>query len=323
MPAEYSEKEKEKEKEDKKNQTPFGTKLLRFFIYVIISFIIVFFTGLLGANFTFLTSMSKESLDKLFPVDENKPPYSGEKKTGGKNMIGGVGGGTSKINITKNTLINEPFFSGALFDYGFPYSMENKDSSSFLSILGNWLVNKITYSNIWLNRSIRKLLEFIGEIDAFIPISFQELIPFILGPLFIGIIICMSALWWLPTLISTFMEETGGRNATIISVVGLFLGWTWLIPVLISVAQIGSVLFKFILMPGLVSEKPQGNEKRGNYLLDILGNKYNTYYMSILFCILSSISAFINFDVPQAIVMLIVFIFASVKLNRSKMANVK
>jgi len=306
MPSEYSEKEKEKEKEDKKRQTPFGTNLLRFFIYIIISFIIVCFTGLLGANFTFLTKLSKESLDKLFPVDENKPPYSGEKQTGGN----------SKINITKNKLVAEPFFSEALFDYGFPYSMENKDSSGFLSNLGNWLVNKITYSNIWLNSSIRKILEFIGQVDAFIPISFQELIPFILGPLSIGIIICISALWWLPTLISTFMEETGGKNATIISVVGLFFGWTWLIPVLISIAQVCSVLFKFILLPGLLSGKSQENEKRGNYLLDIISNKYNMYYMSILFCILSSISAFINFDTPQAIVMLIVFIYASVKLNR-------
>ena len=122
MTAEYSEKEKENKKNDEKdkNKVSIGTKLLRFLIYVVISFIIVFFTGLLGANFTFLTRLSKESLDKLFPVDEKKPPYMGEKQSGGRKMRGGGSSNSnSNINITKNTLMTEPFFSGALFDYGF------------------------------------------------------------------------------------------------------------------------------------------------------------------------------------------------------------
>lgn len=320
MPAKYSEtdKEKGKDKDNKKKEIPFGTRLLRFVIYVLISFIIVFFTGLLGANFAFLTQLNKESLNKLFPTNEDKPPYSGEKQSGGRKMRGG---GNSKLDITKNTLMTEPFFSGALFDYGFPYSMESKDGDGFVSIIGNWLANKIKYSNIWLNSTVLQLIEFIGAIDGFIPTSFQELIPFVFGPLFIGIIICIAALWWLPTLVSTFAKETGGTTATIISVVGLFLGWTWILPVLISVAQIFSVLFKFIILPGMISgketEESGGSEKYSNYLRDIMSNKYNMYYLSILFCILTSVSAFINFDTAQAVIMLIVFILASLSMNRS------
>jgi len=328
MPAKYSEtekeKEKEKEKENKNKEIPFGTTMTRFVISVFISFIIVFFTGLLGANFTFLTKLGTESLDKMFPVDEKKPPYMSEKQSGGRKMRGG-GSTNSNIDITTNTLMTEPFFSEALFDYGFPYSMGNKESSGFFSIIGNWLTNKIIYSNIWLNGAIRKTIEFIGAIDGFIPKSFQDLMPFIFGPLFIGIIICMAALWWLPTLVSTFMEETGGTRATIISVVGLFLGWTWLIPILISVTQLFSVLFKFILFPGLVSgietEKRDGSEKYSNALRGIMSNKYNMYYMSILFCILTSVSALIHFNTPQAIVMIIVFILASLSMNQSLSLN--
>jgi hypothetical protein len=325
MTAEYSEKEKEKENDKKDNKkdnkkVSIGTKLLMFFIYVVISFIIVFFTGLLGANFTFLTKLSKESMDKLFPVDEKKPPYMGEKQAGGRKMRGG-GSTNSDIDITKNTLMTEPFFSEALFDYGFPYSMEDKEASGFFSILGNWLANKIIYSNIWLNGAIRKTIEFIGKVDGFIPASFQDLMPFIFGPLFIGIIISMAALWWLPTLVSTFMEETGGRNATIISVVGLFLGWTWLIPVLISVAQIFSVLFKFIVFPGLVSgketEKGGGAEKYSNYLLEIMGNTYNLRYLSLLIGILVSVSAFINFDTYEAIAALLAVFSILIPMLRS------
>lgn len=320
MPAKYSEKEKEN---DSSESRAMKNNWKAFLLSLLVSFIIVSCVGLLGANFVFFTRLS--NLDKMFPTDEKTPPYTeppiskssptptsttssnikmkGGNKMNGENTLSMCG---KEIDFTESPIYKNKYFRG-MFEYGLPYSLES-DKGGALNTIENWLINKTKFSYIWLRRFIKYIIELTGSTCDLLPESMINMPTFILAPLCIAIIIAVSSLWWLPTLVTTFTEETGGKYATMISILGLFFGWTWVTPVILSMFQLIGVLFSFIILPLLTNSDD---------LKKIVTQKYNSYYLLILFLLLTTIGAFIHLDIIVAVVMTVVFIVSTIHQIRS------
>jgi hypothetical protein len=127
----------------------------------------------------------------------------------------------------------------------------------------------------------------------------KDIVPFILGPFVIVFIILITSLWWLPTLVSVFMNETQ-KWGWIISILGLFFGWTWLVTASILPVQILGVLFTFILLPVILN---------GKKIIEIMGNEYNSYYLGVLFLISTIVVSFINLSYWTAVPLSIVCLY--------------
>ena len=256
MTAEYPEKKTDEKKEqEKKKEKPKENNWGAFLGHLVVIFIIVFFTGLLGANLVFFTRIS--NLDKMFPDDENKPPYSpSTSQSGGKNMDsrkmkGGNGDNGCGTPIT--------FTQDALLEHGMPYTSNN------------WLTNKIKYSFIGLRKFLKIIIRQVATLCKVMPKnsssenSANSIISFIFGPIIIGLTIVSSALWWIPTLVSTFTKDDT-ENGILISIAGLFLGWTWIVPIILSAIQVIGVIITFVGLP-FFSDK--------SVIQEIFGNVYS------------------------------------------------
>jgi len=322
MAAEFNKNEKrdnDKKDNGKKDndKKPKQNNWVAFGIHVLVSFIIVLVTGLLGANFVYYTRLI--NLDKMFPSDEKKPPYTEPSSTSSNNMNGGkkMKGGNSNassmcgpgIDFTESPIYKNKYFRG-MFEYGSPYSSES-GGSSFFSIIGDWFVNKIKYSYIWLRMFIKYIIQFTGSTCEFLPDSMKDLLAFIFGPVIISIMIVAASLWWLPTLVSTFVKDSS-EWGVIISIIGLFFGWTWTVPVILSVFQVIGLVFSFVVLPLLMN---------GNKLMEIMGNKFNSYYLLLLLLTLVTIGAFTQLNSITAIVMLIVFLISSIPPGMNPLAK--
>jgi hypothetical protein len=299
-------------KENLNNLLPFLRDILIALIHVII-------IGFLGANFVFLTRVD---LDMFFPTDIDDRPYTDKNKVGNKlpplcgqklieqrdSEFGQYGGRKKKqkggakgtgcgdfINICESKLFENKYFKG-MFDYGFPYTMETKEET-FGGIITSWFSNKVKYSYVWLRTVLKIIVEFCSSFCAMVPNDAKDIIPFILGPLCIGILLFVSSIWYLPSLVSVFWNENSNEGM-IISIIGLFFGWTWIVPLFTSFVQMFVLMFKIILLPLLINSKE---------LINIMGNKWNAWYMKCLFYIFCILSAFRNFTTPLAIVMTIIF----------------
>ena len=79
---------------------------------------------------------------------------------------------------------------------------------------------------------------------------------------------------------------------------GLFFGWTWFLPITLSFIQMIGVMFSFILLPPMLN---------GKKIMEIMGEKFNSYYLTVLFLILVIVAAFTKLNPIIAIVMSLVF----------------
>lgn len=281
----------------------FGMKVLQIFIHILI-------VGLLGANFVYFTRIN---LDLFFPSEPTQRPYVNETKKGiklpaifstsgkesskkapeKKNTGGGSCG--APIDFTESKLFENKYFSG-MFKYGFPYSMESKEDT-FGGIISNWFVNKVKYSYVWLRQVIKVIIEFTGSTCAMAPDSMKSIVPFIFGPMAMMLIIFIASMWWIPTLVSVFWNENQDWGMWI-SIAGLFFGWTWFLPIVLSFIQMIGVMFSFILLPPMLN---------GKKIMEIMGEKFNSYYLTVLFLILVIVAAFTNLNPIIAVVMALVF----------------
>jgi len=102
----------------------------------------------------------------------------------------------------------------------------------------------------------------------------------------------------------------------VISVIGLFFGWTWTVPLFTSFVQMFGLMFKLLLLPIMMNFSE---------LVKIMGNQWNTFYMKLIFYILCSISAFKNLNLYVAIAMTIIFLINMIppKASKSESAMVK
>jgi hypothetical protein len=289
-----------------------------FGVSVLTSFCIVLIVGLLGANFVYYTRIN---LDLFFPSDVNQRPYTDEDKAGnklpplfskstnnegvlsatqkgGKKMKGGSNSNScgAPIDFTESNLFDNKYFSG-MFEYGFPYSMESRERT-FGSTIANWFPNKAKYSYSLLRRFVKGMFGFIGSTCSLVPESMKDIVPFVLGPIVFGIIILVASFWWIPTLVSVFWNENQNWGF-FISILGLFFGWTWSVPVILTFFQVFGLIFSFVLLPVMLNSKK---------IMEIMGNKFNSYYLLLLFFIMTIVSAFTNLQTMIALPMVLIFL---------------
>ena len=310
-----------KEENEKQNKNYIGA----FIRDVLLALIHVIIIGFLGANFVFLTRVN---LEMFFPSDVDQRPYTDKNKVGNKlyplcpgtkimeggkkikQKGGSKGSGCGNfINICESKLFENKYFEG-MFDYGFPYTLETKEET-FGGVITSWFANKVKYSYIWLRSILKAIIEFSSSFCALVPEEAKDIVPFVLGPLCIGVLLFVSSIWYLPSLVSVFWNENSNWGM-IISIIGLFFGWTWLVPLFTSFVQMFGLMFKLILLPVMINPKE---------LVNIMGNKWNAWYMKFLFFSFCIISAFINLETLPAIAMSIVFIINMLPPTRKKYEN--
>lgn len=308
--------------EEKKNENKIGA-----FVKDVVSALIqVLILGILGANFVFLTRLD---LDMLFPTDIEKRPYTDKNRAGNelpelcpgkKPMNGGrktkqKGGSKGMgcgdfIDICDSKLFENNYFKN-MFDYGFPYTLESKEET-FGGIIGNWFANKVKYSYVWLRTVLNMIISFSSSFCAMVPEKAKDIVPFIIGPIAIFLLLGISSMWYIPSLISVFWNENQKWKGFGISFVGLFFGWTWLVPLLTSFVQMFCLMFKLILLPIMLNAKT---------IINIMGNEWNTFYLKLIFFIFCIISAFKNLNLYVAIAMSIVFFINMLPPKVAKAGN--
>ena len=300
-----SDSENKKDKAMKNNWKSFGMS-------VVSSFCTVLIIGLLGANFVYYTRIN---LDLFFPSDLDQRPYTNENKNGGKlaplfpnkssgssdnTQSGGKkmkGGSKSTgcglpIDFTDSPILDNKYFRGT-FDYGYPY--QNRDNG----FIPTWISNKTKHSYSQLRHFVKMIIDLVSSTCTMVPESMKDIVPFVLGPFAIGLIGLVTSFWWIPTLISMFWNESQ-EWGLLISIAGLFFGWTWLTASILTTFQIIGIIFSFVLMPILLNPRK---------IIEIIGNKYNSYYLLLLLFIMIAIAAFANLNGMVAFAMLLVFLF--------------
>ena len=295
-----------KDNSKKNNWKAFGMSVLTAFCTVLV-------IGLLGANFVYYTRIN---LDLFFPSDLGQRPYTDESKNGtklsplfpnisnsslndntqrgGKKMKGGSksSGCGLPIDFTESPMLDNKYFRGT-FDYGYPY--QNRDNG----FIPTWISNKTKHSYTQLRHFVKMIIDLVSSTCTMVPESMKDIVPFILGPIAIGLIILVTSFWWIPTIISVFWNENQNWGL-VISIIGLFFGWTWAIVSILTTFQIIGIIFSFILMPVLLNPKK---------IIEIIGNTYNSYYLLVLLFIIIAVAAFANLNGIVAFAMLLVFLF--------------
>ena len=293
----------------------------------------VLLLGILGANFVYLTRINT---NLFFPSDPEQRPYTDKNKNGNilpplfgeqninmkggnmknRNMKGGntiLSGCGSPIDITTSKLLGNKYFRGT-FEYGFPYTMEiSEEDKTFGQTISSWFSNKVKYSYIWLRTVEKTIISFFESFCAMSPDSASDIIPFILGPFIIKIIFLITSLWFIPSMISVFVnEDVNNRFGIWISILGLFLGWTWLVPFMTTFVQIFTSMFKFVVLPVMMNAKE---------IISIIGKTFNAWWLKIIFFILVISAAFKHLNLTIAIIMLIVFLIQSIPPGMNPMSK--
>lgn len=294
--------------EPKEKKNNWGT----FFNSVWQSLVVIILIGVLGGNFVYLTRID---IDYFFPTDSSQRPYTDKNKNGNLlpplfnlkdidgdiEMTGGGGGGCgTPIDISKSPLLKNKYFRDS-FEYGFPYSLETPDNDTFGGVLGNWFSNKVKYSYIWLRTVEKTIVSFMSSLCAMSPDAASDIVPFILGPLVIKVILLITSMWFLPAMVSVFWNGNPKNPYDIwISIIGLFCGWTWIVPMVTTLVQIFTSMFKLIVLPLMLNLRE---------IFKIMGRPFNAWWLKIIFFILVVASAFKNLESYVAIPILIVFLF--------------
>jgi hypothetical protein len=283
----------------------------------------VLLLGILGANFVYLTRINT---NLFFPSDPEQRPYTDKNKNGNMlpplfgekniNMKGGNGnlsGCGTPIDITTSKLLENKYFRGT-FEYGFPYTMEiSEEDKTFGQTISSWFSNKVKYSYIWLRTVEKTIISFFESFCAMSPDSARDIIPFILGPFIIKIIFLITSLWFIPSMISVFVnEDVNNRFGIWISILGLFLGWTWFVPLMTTFVQIFTSMFKFVVLPVMMNAKE---------IISIIGKTFNAWWLKIIFFILVISAAFKHLNLTIAIIMLIVFLIQSIPPGMNPMSK--
>ena len=223
---------------------------------------------------------------------------------GGKKMKGGSGGGCgAPIDMCDSKIFENKYFKG-MFDYGFPYNLESKEDT-FGGFLSSWFSNKVKYSYVWLRNITQTLISFTGSLCELSPEQAKDIVPFILGPFIIMLLLFIASIWFIPSIISVFVNETSNWGMAF-SIAGLFFGWTWFLPIFTSFVQMFGLMFKLLLLPIMMNPSK---------IIEIMGHDYNAYFMKLLFFLLVIISAFKNLNMTIAIVMTIIFLINSMPPN--------
>tara|TARA_B100001093_G_C26758301_1_gene984468 strand:+ start:413 stop:1441 length:1029 start_codon:yes stop_codon:yes gene_type:complete len=321
-------------KENKKNKGNNFGGFLSAMVNVIIQILVI---GLIGANVVYFSGVSSSM---FFPTDINSEPYTASKSSNPNETLGSGCGpfnyslpnknGKSEMSTNFIDITSDPekgeggsktyersSYIRALFEYGFPYDLgKNIDENTDLSELswgewfGTWFSNKVSHSFIWLRTIETSLVQFITSTCSFFDenSSFKTLIPFISGPIILGILIFAMQFWMFASLIAFFLYENLGFWGYLLTIVGLVIPWTWFLLFGLTFVQSMFIAGKYTILPLMLNM---------NIIRNIMfSNKSNVLYLKIIGLILAISAAFRNLDVylagPMAAV-LAIYILIDVK----------
>ena len=198
-----------------------------------------------------------------------------------------------------------------MYDYGFPYNLKyakNSNDKSVLGFLKNWI-------GVNTEKSYAGLREIISKIIGYMEIScelnkdakWKTLPIFILAPVILCVILMIAQLWSIPTVLYYMLFNHESTNDLIFTIVGLFLGWTIFLAGGASLFQMFGMMFIFLLLPLLTDSRR---------IMKILGKRYHSLYLFILFLLLVTSNAFTHLTSDVALAMFVPFIFAIVSSIR-------
>jgi hypothetical protein len=297
---------KKNEKLTESDGTGKTSNWVAFGISVLQNFILTLFIGLLGANFIFLTSSNIGFLDKLLPTD--KASYfptmttamgGGRIKKGGGDT-GGENYSQSCVNEKKNFSFENLKIFGIGGAGGWPYKYKKNGLVGFGQDFLNWIIETI-YGAFSFNRSLLKTwLEFFSKKEDTI------LSNDTLQILFIAPITLMASLLVFPIgfFVSLFKSFTTQDTyfGLIWAIMGIFLGYTWILSSSISIVQFIQYLLFLIIIPLITNLKMVKNIIHCN--IKTLG---------LLFGALVCGSAISTLDYVTSSVMIVVYLLSVVK----------
>jgi hypothetical protein len=256
------------------NESARQNKWLLFGISIITNILIVFFVGIIGANFIYMTTAINKVhdtgvnlLEHLLPTDESTYFPQNESFKGGKKAT-------------------------------WPYSMYNRDSGyGFTKNFQNWFAKSIADSYI-TNRSLLKkwLVLFSPDKENKNIFSNETFQMIVIAPLMILLIPLIAIFMYFSIWFSEFKSGWG------FTLIGMLLIYSWVITSSVSFIQSMQYLFTFTILPLIVDYKQ---------IKKIIGNNVNT--LSLLFGLLACSSAFSYLDNTISITMFIVYVFLIIK----------
>jgi len=198
-----------------------------------------------------------------------------------------------------------------MYDYGFPYNLKyakNSNDKSVLGFLKNWIGTNTEKSYAGLREIISKIIgymEITCELNK--DAKWKTLPIFILAPVILFVILMIAQFWSIPTVLYYMLFNHESTNDLIFTIVGLFLGWTIFLAGGASLFQMFGMMFIFLLLPLLTDSRR---------IMKILGKRYHSLYLFILFLLLVTSNAFTHLTSEVAIAMFVPFIFAIVSSIR-------
>lgn len=198
-----------------------------------------------------------------------------------------------------------------MYDYGFPYNLKyakNSNDKSVLGFLKNWIGTNTEKSYAGLREIISKIIgymEITCELNK--DAKWKTLPIFILAPVILFVILMISQFWSIPTVLYYMLFNHESTNDLIFTIVGLFLGWTIFLAGGASLFQMLGMMFIFLLLPLLTDSRR---------IMKILGKRYHSLYLFILFLLLVTSNAFTHLTSEVALAMFVPFIFAIVSSIR-------
>jgi hypothetical protein len=283
-------------KQNIKNSLKKGTNWRGFSYLSLLTFLLVLFIGILGSNFIYITSLTPESMNALFPTKDTD--YFDESVLKG-------GGGVFDTSIPLSSAYNCDMKSkmnilnrmvSILPSKEFPYSIKKKSSilESFLQKIKNWFALTCAGSFIFSREILKMWLKLFSKKSIFGNDTVQLLCVAPLN-LWVG-----SGITILVGLISTLMSlyNSGGIS-------GFILGFIFLYNFLFmaGIAVIQSILFSltFLLLPLILDFKK---------VMSIFHCNIPT--LSTLFGLFTCITAIFTFDAKSSSIYVIAFTLISI-----------
>lgn len=199
-----------------------------------------------------------------------------------------------------------------MYDYGFPYNLKyakNSNDKSFLGFIENWIGVNVEKSYAGLREVITKILGFMEVIceQTDKGAKWKTLPIFMLAPVLLFVILGLSHLWSIPTVLYYMLFKHETTYDLIFTIVGLFLGWTIFLNGCMTISHSFGIMFAFLILP-LLSD--------GRAIKKIIGKRYHSLYLFILFLLMVTSNAFTCLTGDVALAMFAVFIFVIVSSIR-------
>ena len=201
-----------------------------------------------------------------------------------------------------------------MYDYGFPYNLKyakNSNDKSVLGFLKNWIGVNTEKSYSGLREIISKMLGYM-EISCELnkDAKWKTLPLFILAPVILFAILMIAQFWSIPTVLYYMLFKHESTYDLLFTIAGLFCGWTFFLAGGSSLFQMFGLMFIFLLLPLLTDTRR---------IMKILGKRYHSLYLFILFLLLVTSNAFTYLTSDVALAMFVPFIFAIVSSIRHVM----